>query len=102
MAFYEKNVFSLYTNILIFSICDMKKARIFLASLFVMAIIGLAVNIHFSVGQKPQSVDMKNNVEALADGEGSGSTMCLYPGTVACPGDTDIKVRYVISRTLEK
>ncbi len=76
----------------------MKKILFFFIALFAIVIVG-AINFHLNVEQEALSVNLKNNVEALAQTEGSGSVRCYYAGTVSCPNDASLKVKYVVSRT---
>lgn len=56
--------------------------------------VGLNINLQYNPergGNKGVTLD---NIEALAQTEGSGNT-CYYPGSLDCPHST-IKVKYIL------
>ncbi len=95
-------MFSLYTKVLTFNIRTMNKKKIFLIFFLSLMLIGGVIKAQLSVGQNQPvpSLQMRNNIEALAENEGGGEVdvTCYYPGAVSCPSDISVKVKYFVKR----
>ena len=70
----------------------MKKAFMILCGICVLLVISLNVNIKKNTTTNKLTL---STIEAISYGENSEMYTCHYAGSLDCPGDNSIKVKYI-------